>query len=266
MSWKHINGFTYTKEQKDFLLSFKEDGKSYSEIAKLFNEKFKTNKSRCSIQSICRSLGYKQRVKTPYKLNEEEINFLKEHYQGISRKELTRLFNEHFNTSVSASQIKQSCNLRGWHNGLTGKFGTREDWIPWNKNLTKEELNSHYPNGMNVYGMIKSNIKYHKGDIVKHHDWLYIVIEEPNGKDNWSKRLISLSRYVWEQHNGKIPKGYKIIFKDGNPENCDIENLMMVNNQTFMQLAKLNAHGLGKITEAVVELDKTNQLVKTMKV
>lgn len=32
-------------------------------------------------------------------------------------------------------------------------------------------------------------------------------------------------RYVWEQHNGKIPRGYVVRFKDGDTMNCDINNL-----------------------------------------
>ncbi len=32
-------------------------------------------------------------------------------------------------------------------------------------------------------------------------------------------------RYVWEQRNGKIPRGYVVRFKDGDTMNCDINNL-----------------------------------------
>lgn len=34
-----------------------------------------------------------------------------------------------------------------------------------------------------------------------------------------------LHRYVWEKHNGPIPKGYQIHHKDGDPLNNDISNL-----------------------------------------
>lgn len=37
-----------------------------------------------------------------------------------------------------------------------------------------------------------------------------------------------LSRHVWRQHNGEIPKGNIIIHKDGNSLNCDISNLQMI--------------------------------------
>ena len=39
------------------------------------------------------------------------------------------------------------------------------------------------------------------------------------------RRLQLKHRYVWEKHNGKIPEGYIIKFKDGDFMNCDIDNL-----------------------------------------
>jgi len=38
----------------------------------------------------------------------------------------------------------------------------------------------------------------------------------------------STHRYVWEQHNGKIPKGYYIHHKDGDSFNNKIENLELI--------------------------------------
>lgn len=35
-------------------------------------------------------------------------------------------------------------------------------------------------------------------------------------------------RYIYEQHYGKVPKGYKVIFLDQNRNNFDIDNLMAV--------------------------------------
>ncbi|MEA4918124.1 HNH endonuclease signature motif containing protein [Proteiniphilum sp.] len=44
-------------------------------------------------------------------------------------------------------------------------------------------------------------------------------------------------RYLWEQKNGPIPKGYNIFFKDGNRRNCTIENLECISNA---ELARRN--------------------------
>jgi hypothetical protein len=37
-----------------------------------------------------------------------------------------------------------------------------------------------------------------------------------------------LNRYTWEQHNGPIPKGMVVVYKDGNYLNNDITNLLMI--------------------------------------
>lgn len=42
------------------------------------------------------------------------------------------------------------------------------------------------------------------------------------------RRLQLKHRYVWEKHNGKIPEGYIIKFKDGDFMNCDIDNLYIM--------------------------------------
>ncbi|QIK58792.1 HNH endonuclease [Dysgonomonas sp. HDW5A] len=62
--------------------------------------------------------------------------------------------------------------------------------------------------------------------------YLYYKVE---GK----RKLVLKHRHVWEQHNGSIPKGYNIQFKDGNKHNCDIENLYMISRAN--QMAKENS-------------------------
>jgi hypothetical protein len=41
-------------------------------------------------------------------------------------------------------------------------------------------------------------------------------------------------KVVWEKHNGKVPKGYKISFRDGNTQNCDISNLYLITFEELM--------------------------------
>ena len=43
-----------------------------------------------------------------------------------------------------------------------------------------------------------------------------------------------LNRYTWEQHNGPIPKGMVIVYKDGNYMNNDIANLLMITKKENM--------------------------------
>jgi hypothetical protein len=43
-----------------------------------------------------------------------------------------------------------------------------------------------------------------------------------------------LNRYTWEQHNGPIPKGMVVVYKDGNYLNNDIDNLLMITKKENM--------------------------------
>lgn len=45
-----------------------------------------------------------------------------------------------------------------------------------------------------------------------------------------SSRWVYKHRYIYEQHYGKIPKGYCVMFLDGNNTNFDISNLICVKN------------------------------------
>ena len=38
-------------------------------------------------------------------------------------------------------------------------------------------------------------------------------------------------RWTWEQHHGKVPDGYIVAFRDGNRQNCDIDNLYLISRQ-----------------------------------
>jgi hypothetical protein len=45
---------------------------------------------------------------------------------------------------------------------------------------------------------------------------------------------IPLQRYIWQQSNGPIPKGFNVIHKDRNVFNCNIDNLELISNADLM--------------------------------
>lgn len=48
-------------------------------------------------------------------------------------------------------------------------------------------------------------------------------------------KRVYLHKLVWQRANGPVPNGFQLHFKDGNKENCHIENLELV---PFQQLSK----------------------------
>lgn len=47
-------------------------------------------------------------------------------------------------------------------------------------------------------------------------------------------KWMPLQRYIWEQINGRIPTKHKIVFKNGNTLDCNIENLEMLTYKEAM--------------------------------
>ncbi len=74
----------------------------------------------------------------------------------------------------------------------------------------------------------------------------YILIKVPS-----ERKLVLKHRYVWEQSFGAIPKGFNIQFKDGNRQNCDIQNLYMISREE--QLKTQNSV-YAKYPEEIVKL------------
>jgi hypothetical protein len=64
-------------------------------------------------------------------------------------------------------------------------------------------------------------------------------------------------RWIWEQANGKIPKGMNIIFLDNNPLNCTLENLAMVSRAEKVKLAQFKLRSANReITLAGIAIVK----------
>lgn len=58
----------------------------------------------------------------------------------------------------------------------------------------------------------------------------YLMIKVPGERKLKHKHV-----HLWETENGKIRKGFNVVFKDGNPLNCCIKNLECISNAELMQ-------------------------------
>lgn len=159
---------------------------------------------------------------------ETHIAFLKEH-GAMPRKELTDLFNAEFETYQTHKAISTRCKLLGLKCANDGRFP--KGHAPFNKD-TKGLM------GANKTSFKKGDAPQNKkavGSVSKVKDkngytYLRIKVAEP-------KKWQMLHAYIWEQKHGKIPKGFCVIFKDKNPLNVSLDNLMLVSRN---ELARLN--------------------------
>lgn len=106
------------------------------------------------------------------------------------------------------------------------KFWIKKGTIPANKGKKQVEFMS--PEAIErtkktrfKKGQTTWNVKRVGTERINTYGYTEVKVAEP---DKWKLK----HRIVWEKHNGKIPKGYNIQFKDCNKQNFDIDNLYMI--------------------------------------
>ncbi|MNM10447.1 hypothetical protein D3C81_205750 [compost metagenome] len=160
----------------------------------------------------------------------EQRDFIRENVPGISNVELTDRFNTRFELSLHVNQIKAFKKNHKLSSGLTGRYEPGS--VPFNKGKKKywvggeatQFQKGHKPHNYRPVGSERVN-----GD-----DYIDIKIADPN---KWKAKHV----LVWEGQNGAVPKGYVVIFGDGDRRNFDLNNLILVSRK---QLAVMNKNGL----------------------
>lgn len=117
--------------------------------------------------------------------------------------------------------------------------------IPWNKGLK----------GVTFGGKETQFKKGNKPHNTKYDGAISIRDGYKNIRISESKWKL-LQREVWEQHNGPIPDGMIIAFKDGDSMNCDIDNLFMISREENMV-----RNSIHRYPEEIVATIRTRQML-----
>ena len=159
--------------------------------------------------------------------------YIRDNSWGVSSKEMAERVNEKFGTDFNQHRMKVYRQKYGIRSGLTGWY--QKNHPPGNKGKKLEE----YVKDPEKLEDIKRRMgatqfkKGHRpvnelpvGTIVVSSDGYKLRKRQMDGKlrDRWEP----LHRAVWEEHNGPIPEGMVISFKDSNKLNCDIDNLFLM--------------------------------------
>lgn len=162
---------------------------------------------------------------------DEHSKFIADNVKGRTVKELTKLFNDHFNLNLSVNQLRAFKK----NHSLTSDLDFKDFWfkkgrVPYNKG---KPIGGWKPTQFKK-GRKPHNYKPVGTERVNGDGYVDIKIADPN---KWrGKHLL-----VWEEHNGPIPKSHCVIFGDGDRRNFDPHNLILVSRK---QLAMLNKHNL----------------------
>lgn len=184
----------------------------------------------------------------PHTYTEAQLTFLRLERE-LTRKELTRAFNQRFGTQLSVSAIKGTCKRYGFKTGRDGRFTP-----------------DNYPT--NGGCKVPNRTSFKKGQ--KPHSWRPIGTERLT-KEGYLQRKVTdtgnsvndyveVHRLLWEEHNGPIPEGHIVIFRDGDRTHIEISNLMLISRG---QLAVMNRTGLMRVEP---ELKPTAAAIAQLKI
>jgi hypothetical protein len=237
-----MSRFIYTPEMLKFIeAKFKKA--EVPQVTKAFNKKFGTDKTAAQIKSTITNHGIKCGRK-PSEVNKgklkimtnKQADFVKSEYLKSTVPELTVKLKQKFGLELKPKQVKDFIKNQGYQSGRTGQF--KKGLQPWNtgkkgyvaggRSSETRFKPGHQRNDTQPVGAIRSDRK---------DGYLMIKVEMPN---KW--KLLHVVE--WEKHNGPIPKGHRLWFKDNDRTNWNIDNLMLI---TRAQGAVINKQGFGAV-------------------
>lgn len=214
-----------TEEQTKYIVD-NFNNMSVTTLRKAFNEKFGTHYKTTAFHYHTDKLGLKKM--TMHKYTKKEDDFLRLNASYMTRKQLTKLFNKTFNCHVDDQAIAVRCWKKGFIAMSNGQFKIGS--VPWEKTNGGREEYVKKLKGGNSTSFTKGHTPFNS---------LHIGTESNRGGEIFVKTRTgwkSKRRFVWEQENGNIPKGLKIISVDGDRNNTEIDNLRIVDNNVMTVL------------------------------
>ena len=221
------------------------------ELAVACNEALGTHFTKGSIKAFRGNHGYKNyrkqwtseeywRYQTKYPQGMYE--FVRDNSWGVSSKEMAEMVNEKFGMNWTPAGMKQFRQRNGIKSGLTGWY--QKGHAPGNKGKKLEEYV-----GEERAAEIKKRIaptQFKKGHAPLNELPVGTVVTNSHGYKLRKKAMTGgqwdrwelLHRAVWVEHNGPIPDGMLVTFRDGDRGNCDISNLIIVTKSENAQLNK----------------------------
>lgn len=263
----------WNEEEINYLKEIYKD-KFNEEIAESMNNYFKgkyriytANSISCAKSRI--GIHYKNEYGKKY--TKEIMNFILENYKGKSLIELADIINKKYNLNItnddlsnlkSRLRIRKGIILEPARNDGCIKKGN----IPKNKGKKWDEyMSKEAQEKSRKTTFKKGNIPPNRREIgeerISKDGYIEMKIQDGCLNNNW----VYKHRYIYEQHYGKIPDGYNIIFLDGNKLNLDpsnlkavskAEDLIMNNNGLFTKDKDITLSG----TLIAKVIDKGNKL------
>lgn len=164
---------------------------------------------------------------------DEEKEFLSSFIPGHFSHEIQRAFEEKFGHSITCSQIKCFKGNNKIRSGMDTRF--KKGNVPPNKGKKMSaEQYAKASRTMFKKGNISHNYRPVGSERVNVDGYIEIKVADPS---KWELK----HRVVWEESNGKIPAGMNLVFRDNNPLNTKLDNLMLVTRAENLEMNSIGA-------------------------
>lgn len=239
----------FSEEIGDFIIE-NHKGNTPIKMAALVKEKFDREYSRDQMRSFYRRNNLHSGIApgSQNRIFSDEIEaFMFENQYGISRGILTDMVNEKFGTEYTYGQVRGWCKNRNLCNAVDTKFQPGHESPFKGKprpykvkpNLGQYKKGSLPHNTLPVGSIVKDTAGVWKQKVAEPNKWEY------------------MHRKIWQEANGPIPKGSIIIFKDGNTDNYQLDNLMCITRRESQMLNRKHLRSSdAETTETAVLLAK----------
>ena len=162
--------------------------------------------------------------------SDDEMAWLEENKTliiGEYRAEFVRKFNR---ADVSAINLHSLRKRKGWKTGRTGCFEKGQE--PHNKGVPcPEGTGGRHPNARKTQfrkGNQPHNTQYLGHERVSKDGYVEISIDETNPHTGFERRYVLKHLYLWERKNGPVPEGMCLKAIDGNRQNTDPDNWVLI--------------------------------------
>lgn len=161
-----------------------------------------------------------------HKYTEEQRSYIKRYAKGRTSKELTDMFNKKFGLDIKVRTMQSYKTNLKVTSGVDCRF--KKGQVSHNKGKKMPDY---------IYEKAKATM-FKKGDVplnkkpigserITKDGYTEIKVAEPN---KWDLK----HRIIWEKINGKISKGYALVFADSNKQNFGLDNLILVSRAELL--------------------------------
>ena len=226
----------WTPEMKQVVKDLYETHTS-KEIAEILNEKFGIGCTDNIVGAKAAWLGLKgkeRRTTTIYTTEQNE--WLRENITKYTYRDLGAAFNNRFHLNRNWKTLKCHCR-----NVLKLKSGamSRKGYTSWNSSA----IGSERVSGNRVIVKVTN-----------------VPTTGKNREINWKDK----GHLVWEQHHGKIPEGYRLVYLDGNKMNYDISNLECVSRSIQGRVSKAFRGTSPEVKRCAIKMKTLEKILEEM--